>query len=69
MAETITKLPIKTDPKAPVPATQSGQSWAPLESLRREIDRIFDSFHRGSLAFPFSQRAFEFELPSLRGMV
>jgi HSP20 family protein len=69
MAEAITKLPIKTDSKTPVPATQTGQSWAPLETLRREIDRIFDSFHRGSLAFPFAQRAFEFELPSLRGMV
>jgi HSP20 family protein len=35
-----------------------------LESLRKEIDRLFDSFHPGTRDFPFGWRAFELELPS-----
>lgn len=42
MAEA-TKLPIKTDKSAP--ATTG--SWAPFDSLRREIDSLFDSFRLG----------------------
>lgn len=34
--------------------------WAPFETLRREVDSIFDSFRRWD--FPF-RRAFEFEHP------
>jgi HSP20 family protein len=59
MAEA-TKLPIKTETKAPGTAPAP---WSPFQDLRREIDRIFDSFRLGSWDFPFGRRAFELELP------
>ncbi len=37
-----TKLPVKTEKTAAPPAT-----WRPFESLRREIDRLFDDFDGG----------------------
>lgn len=38
-----TKLPVNTD-KATAPSVQG---WRPFESLRREIDRVFEDFHSG----------------------
>ena len=51
-----TRLPVKTEKRAPVAAPAQ---WMPFESLRREIDRIFNSFRLG---IPF-RRALEVELP------
>jgi HSP20 family protein len=51
-----TKVPVEA--KAPEPGT-----IGPFESLRREIDRVFDSFRSGRWDFPFGRRAFELELP------
>ena len=48
MAEAATKLPVK---KSTAPA--KAEDWAPFESLRREIDRLFDDF-----------RPFDWRLPS-----
>jgi HSP20 family protein len=59
MAEA-TKLPIKTEKGAPVTAPAQ---WPTFESLRREIDRIFDNFRLGSWDLPFGRRAFELEVP------
>jgi HSP20 family protein len=50
------KVPIKTETGAPAP-------WMPFDSLRREVDRIFDTFRHGTWEFPFGRRAFELELP------
>ena len=55
-----TKLPIKTEKGAPVMAPAQ---WTPLESVRREIDHVFDRLHRGMWDFPFGRRGFELELP------
>ncbi len=45
MAETVTQLPIKRERAA---GTASAlESWQPLESLRQEVDRLFDDFGRG----------------------
>lgn len=41
--------------------------WAPIESLRREIDHLFEAAHRGAWRNPFTGRSFEFELPALPG--
>jgi HSP20 family protein len=62
MAETATKLPVKTEARAATPAA----GWAPLDSLRREIDRIFDGF-RSPWVSPFSRTVFDFDVPSPRG--
>jgi HSP20 family protein len=66
MAESATRLPVKTDkPSAPA----SERDFMPFESLRREIDRLFDDFRpfgwrlggrRPNLDadMPFARRAF-----------
>ena len=58
MADT-TKLPIKTE-KMEMPTAPP--QWMPFDSLRREVDRIFDNFRLGMWDSPF-RRAFEFDLP------
>jgi HSP20 family protein len=45
MAETVTKLPIKQEKSSA--ALSAMQTWHPLESLREEVDRLFDDFGRG----------------------
>ncbi|TIO50164.1 MAG: Hsp20/alpha crystallin family protein, partial [Mesorhizobium sp.] len=44
MAEAATKLPVKSEKNALAPA-RSDNWMGPFESLRREIDRLFDDFH------------------------
>src|SRR5208282_6844826 len=55
MAETTTNVPVKTEktaaPKLP--------AWRPFESLRREIDRLFDDFDGGFWRSPFRRSAFD----------
>ncbi len=58
MADT-TKLPIKTEKKG---MSVAPAQWMPFDSLRREVDRIFDNFRLGMWDSPF-RRAFEFDLP------
>jgi HSP20 family protein len=48
MAETATKLPVKTTSAAPTPTT-----WNPLASLQKAVDRVFEDFDRH--AWPFSR--------------
>ncbi len=48
-----TKLPIKTEKSA------TPTQWAPFESLRREIDRLFDDFNGGFWRSPFRRSAFD----------
>lgn len=64
MAESPTKLPIKSE-KTAAPASHAG--WAPFESLRREIDRLFDDFHPFGWRLPVSPSAFDFKLPRPSG--
>ena len=45
MAETVTKLPIKQEKRTA--GLSVPQMWRPFESLREEIDRLFDDFGRG----------------------
>jgi HSP20 family protein len=61
----VTKLPIKTEEMAStlVPAPQA---WWPFESLRREMDRLFDDFGRGFWSTPFRPSTFAVE-PFWRG--
>ncbi|TIO32702.1 Hsp20/alpha crystallin family protein [Mesorhizobium sp.] len=64
MAEAATKLPVKTEKStAPAPA---GNWTAPFESLRREIDRLFDDFHPFDFRLPSARSLFGRELPTLR---
>lgn len=45
MADTETKLPIKVE-KSQTERPSAMQSWRPLESLRSEVDRLFEDFQR-----------------------
>jgi len=45
MAETVTKVPIKQEKRTA--SSSVPQMWRPFESLREEIDRLFDDFGRG----------------------
>jgi HSP20 family protein len=58
MAEAATKLPVK---KSSVPAKTEERT--PFESLRREIDRLFDEFHPFDWHLP--SRVLGFEVPRI----
>lgn len=62
MAQAATKLPVTTEkPGAPAPS----EAWAPFESLRKEIDRLFDTFHPFRSRLPSTRSALDFDLPRL----
>ena len=53
MAVTATRLPVKNENKSAMPAARH-----PLETLQKEIDRLFSDF---SLAWPFRRSSFSLE--------
>lgn len=60
MTEPASKLPVHTEKKS------SGlQTWHPIESLRREVDRIFEDFDRNFWRAPL-RRSFQDIEPVLR---
>jgi HSP20 family protein len=64
MAEATTKFPVKTEEKPDRPT-----EWRPFESLRREVDRLFDDFQVAPFQMgrlPFPRSVFDFE-PFWRG--
>ena len=60
MAEATTKLPVKTESKGTVPSS-APQIWRPFDTLRREVDRLFEDFGRGLWISPFHRSVFEIE--------
>jgi len=55
MAETTSKVPVKTEKSsAGLP-----QAWQPFESLRREVNRLFDDFNGGFWRAPFASPLFD----------
>ncbi len=58
MAESITRLPIKTDEKKTAAALTP---WRPFENLRREIDRVFEDFNGGMWRSPFGRSLFDMQ--------
>jgi HSP20 family protein len=60
MAETATKLPIKTEQKSEEKGAAPAV-WHPVETLRQEIDRLFDDFGRGFWRNPFRRSVFDVE--------
>jgi len=63
MAQTATKLPIKTEGKG-APAPSLLPEWRPFESLRREIDQLFDNFHSGFWRTPTIPTVFDTRVAS-----
>jgi HSP20 family protein len=66
MAEAATKLAVKTGKPAKQPAVTG--ELRPFESLRREVDRLFDDFQRGYWRLPFSRTVLDIE-PFWRGEI
>ena len=64
MPEAATRLPVKTDKPA---APARSQTRSPFESLRREIDRLFEDLHPFGRNMPATRALFDFDAPNLRG--
>ena len=62
MVETPTKLPVKTEKKSGAPMT-APTAWTPFESLRREIDRLFEGVGRGGWPFAAVRNPLDFAWP------
>ncbi len=68
MSEAETKVTVKSEaaPPAkaeakPVEARATPEPWRPFETLRREVDRLFDEFDRGSWPFSLRRSLFDVE--------
>lgn len=61
MAEAATKLPVTTQDNKTVENAGAVQAWRPFESLRREVDRLFENFDRDLWRSPFSRSVFDIE--------
>jgi HSP20 family protein len=59
MAEQATKLAVTRDKPAAVPTPSEG--WAPFDTLRKEIDRLFDDFRPFGWRLPTAR--LDFDLP------
>ena len=55
-----TKVPVKTEEK-PTERSTALQAWRPFESLRREIDRLFEDFEWDVWRLPFRRSIFDVE--------
>ena len=64
MAETATKLPVGKEERV----TDRPGEWRPFESLRREVDRLFEDFQLGSWRSPFGRSVFDVQ-PLWRGEI
>lgn len=60
MADTPTKVTVKTEKKEPA-APSGAQTLQPFESLRREMNRLFDEFDRDFWRAPFRRALFDTE--------
>jgi HSP20 family protein len=60
MAKAETKVPVTTEEKSTtMPAVM--HSWRPFESLRREVDRLFEDFTLNPFRLPLRRPAFDLE--------
>jgi HSP20 family protein len=60
MAEAETKVPVTKESK-PAASPTAMQAWRPFESLRREVDRLFEDFTMNPFRLPFRRPAFDIE--------
>jgi HSP20 family protein len=58
--ETLTKTPVSNEEK-PAASGASMFAWHPVESLRREVDRLFEDFNHGAWHLPSRRWPFDIE--------
>lgn len=60
MTDTANKIPVKSEKKSSMPGgfMAGTGSWEPFETLRHEIDQIFDRLHEPFFRSPFGQPSF-----------
>jgi HSP20 family protein len=63
MTKAETKVPVTNERSsaAPPPAAQAVQMWRPFDSLRREVDRLFEDFTLNPFRLPLRRPAFDLE--------
>lgn len=61
MAEAATKLPVKQESKVAPASRGAATLWQPFDTLRQEVDRIFEDFTRGLGRFPMGRRMLDLE--------
>ena len=61
MAKAETKVPVTTEENPATPAAAAMQAWRPFESLRREVDRLFEDFTLNPFRLPLRRPAFDLE--------
>jgi HSP20 family protein len=63
MAEGEKKVPVIDQPTSAgaTPATSLMQAWRPFDTLRREVDRLFDDFTLNPFRLPLRRPAFDLE--------
>jgi HSP20 family protein len=64
MAEAATKMPVRNEEKG----ADRPVEWRPFESLRREVDRLFEDFQLGPWRSPFGRSLFDVQ-PFWRGEI
>jgi HSP20 family protein len=60
MAEPASKVPVNTEER-PTERSTALQGWRPLDSLRREIDHLYEDFDRDFWRHPFRRSIFDVE--------
>jgi HSP20 family protein len=60
MATADTKIPVTIEPRSGGPPSAM-QPWRPFESLRREVDRVFEDFIMDPFRLPFRRPVFDIE--------
>ena len=61
MAEAVSKTQAKPEGKSTAVAPRATSLWQPFESLRQEMDRVFEDFTRGFGRFPMARSLFDVE--------
>ena len=61
MAKAETKVPVTTEEKPATPASAAMQAWRPFETVRREVDRLFEDFTLNPFRLPLRRPAFDLE--------
>ncbi len=63
MTKVETKFPVTTETKTPMmtPAHGAMEAFRPFESLRREVDRLFEDFSLNPFRLPLRRPAFDLE--------